>query len=106
MADNWTVTAIVGIVSAVAGWCMGYYKSRALDAELRAKGAEKRQGEMSLYVKKTDCEKCAEARAEIQDRVDVRIEAGSRMFAELQTGQALLIQRVEALTKQIEKLAV
>lgn len=104
-ADNWTVTTVIGIVAAVASYCIGYYRANAVNTKEREKEQVARAREMALYVLKTECIRCAEQRAETQSRVDARIEEGSKMFAALQTGQALLIQRVEALTKQIEQLA-
>jgi outer membrane lipoprotein SlyB len=92
-ADNWTVTAVIGIVAAVAGWVLGYYK-------VRTEASESRAVELALYVKKDDCIRCAEARAEVQRRVDARIEAGSAMFSEIKTSIAVIVSKLEEMEKQ------
>lgn len=103
--DNWTVTAVIGIVAAVAGFVIGYYKNRAEASDMRAKDSEQRTAELTLYVKKTDCIRCADQRSEIQKSVDARIDEGTKMFEALKIGQAVLLEKLESVEKQMQRFA-
>lgn len=73
------------LVGAVAGHFIGYYKAKSdFSAD---------------YVRREDCERCADQRAEKQRDVDRRIDVGAAMFAEINSNIAVILTKLERLER-------
>lgn len=76
------------LVGAVAGHFIGYYKAKAdFSAD---------------YVRREDCERCADQRAAKQRDVDRRIDAGTVMFSEINSNIAVILTKIEGLERSVK----